>query len=94
VSIVSREARTRRTVTSTGASRPSNVRVAHAPSRGPLVTWDHVISPDESEEIVGKLAAFAPVKAIKLDAHRPRHLVMDHGADRSELVGREADGPS
>jgi hypothetical protein len=29
------------------------------------VTWDHIISPDESEAIVGQLAAFPEVKAYK-----------------------------
>lgn len=65
VAIVSKDARTRRVVASTGTSRPSNVRVAEAKPTLPLVTWDHVISPDESEKIVGQLAAFAPIKAYR-----------------------------
>src|SRR3989441_5866001 len=31
----------------------------------PLVTWDHIISPDESEALVGQLAAYPEVKAYK-----------------------------
>ena len=41
-----------------GRRRPSNVRTSSEKPTLPLVTWDHVISPDEAEEIVGKLAAF------------------------------------
>ena len=65
VAIVSKESRTRRVVAATGSSRPSNVRVADAKPKLPLVTWDHVISPDESERIVGQLAAYAPVKVYR-----------------------------
>jgi hypothetical protein len=65
VALVSKDARTRRIVRHTGVSRPSNVRVAESKPRLPIVTWDHVIGPDESEQIVGQLAAFAPVKAYR-----------------------------
>ena len=62
----------RRVVKSTGTFPPSPVRPPSpvpgfsgpSPAK-PLVTWDHIISPDESEEIVGKLAAFPEVKAYK-----------------------------
>jgi hypothetical protein len=37
---------------------------AYNPAK-PIVTWDHIISPDESEAIVGQLAAFPEVKASK-----------------------------
>jgi hypothetical protein len=40
----------------------SDVAQAFRPAK-PLVTWDHIISPDESEQIVGQLAAFPEVKA-------------------------------
>ena len=30
-----------------------------------MIAWDHIISPDESESIVGQLAAFPEVKAYK-----------------------------
>jgi hypothetical protein len=65
-----RDVHARRVVKSTGAFPPSNVRRApNAPPSGhaglPLVTWDHIISPDESEELIGKLAAYPEVKAYK-----------------------------
>jgi hypothetical protein len=65
VGILLDRARTRRTVPHTGASRPSNVRPAGARPTLPLVTWDHVISPEESEEHIGRLAAFPAVAAYK-----------------------------
>jgi len=65
VSILQKDARTRRIIRHTGAFAPSNVRTAAARPRHPVVTWDHVISPDESEEIVGKLAAYPEVRAYK-----------------------------
>src|SRR5262249_5554485 len=61
----------RRVVKSTGAFAPSNVRTAAKGASGPghaglpLVTWDHIISPDESEELIGRLAAYPEVKAYK-----------------------------
>ncbi|HMF96980.1 MAG TPA: M14 family zinc carboxypeptidase [Vicinamibacterales bacterium] len=61
----------RRVLKSTGAFAPSAVRIARAgaaaPGRTglPLVTWDHIISPDESEELIGKLAGYPEVKAYK-----------------------------
>ncbi|HEV8345922.1 MAG TPA: M14 family metallopeptidase [Vicinamibacterales bacterium] len=64
-----KDAHSRRVLKSTGAFPPSNVRSASAaqsfraaPGK-PMVTWDHIISPDESETIVGQLAAFQQVKA-------------------------------
>jgi hypothetical protein len=61
-----KEVHARRVIKSTGAWAPSNVRRAAGPApKAPIVTWDHVISPDESEELVGKLAAFAEVKAYR-----------------------------
>src|SRR5262249_33565949 len=68
VTVASREARATRLLASTGAFPPSNVRRAERAARGsagsagkPIVTWDHVISPDESEAIVGQLAAYPEV---------------------------------
>ena len=52
VNIAVERSRTRRVVSNTGAAPPSNVRLAGAKPRHPVVVWDHVISPDESEEIV------------------------------------------
>jgi hypothetical protein len=89
MALVSKDARTRRVVRSTGVSRPSNVRVADAKPRLPVVTWDHVISPDESEQIVGRLAAFPAVKAYRAGrSYRGRDIsVMEITAPTtSELV--------
>ncbi|HEY0876729.1 MAG TPA: M14 family metallopeptidase [Vicinamibacterales bacterium] len=65
VNLVLRDARTRRVVRHTGTAAPSNVRTATAKPQHPIVAWDHVIGPDESEEIVGKLAAYPEVAAYK-----------------------------
>ena len=46
------------------APTPSAAQARSLPGK-PLVTWDHIISPDESEAIVGQLAAFPEVKAYK-----------------------------
>ncbi|MBI1876127.1 MAG: hypothetical protein HYS05_19860 [Acidobacteria bacterium] len=60
-----RDARARRTLVYAGASARSNVRSAATKPAPPLVKWDHIISPDESEEIVGRLAAFPEVRAYR-----------------------------
>ena len=81
VNVGLKDVRTRRVITSTGTFPPSNVRRAETadlkvrttsdvvqafrPAGTPLVTWDHIISPDESEALVGRLAAFPEVKAYK-----------------------------
>jgi hypothetical protein len=65
VTIGLKEVHTRRVLKNTGASKPSNVRPAATRPTGPLVTWDHIISPEESEELVSKLAAFPEVRAYK-----------------------------
>jgi len=75
VNVSVKDVRARRVIKTTGAFPPSPVRasskasgVAQAvrPAPGkPLVTWDHIISPDESEAIVGQLAAFPEVKAYR-----------------------------
>src|SRR5262249_3495109 len=65
VTIGLKEGRTRRGLKATGAATPSHVRTTADRPKLPLVTWDHVISPEESEELVGKLAAFPEVKAYK-----------------------------
>ncbi|HEV2983290.1 MAG TPA: M14 family zinc carboxypeptidase [Vicinamibacterales bacterium] len=78
VTVSVKDIRARRVLKSTGVFPPSAVR---PPSQGPgfggpgaaasgaagkpLVTWDHIISPDESEAIIGRLAAFPEVKAYK-----------------------------
>ncbi len=60
-----KDVHTRRVIRYTGACEPSDVRAAKSQPKLPLVTWDHIISPDESEEIVQKLAAFPEVKAYR-----------------------------
>jgi hypothetical protein len=70
VTIGLRDVKSHRVLKATGVFPPSNVRTAEkttaaGPAGKPLVTWDHIISPDESEELVGKLAAYPEVKAYK-----------------------------
>jgi len=66
VTVGVKDVHARRVLKSTGTFPPSNVRTPPGGRAGlPLVTWDHIISPDESEELVGKLAAFPEVKAYK-----------------------------
>jgi zinc carboxypeptidase len=80
VTVSVKDVHARRVLTSTGAFPPSSIRTAPDSGRRadagngggatghaalPLVTWDHIISPDESEELVGKLAAYPEVKAYK-----------------------------
>ena len=64
-SIVLRDARARRIIPATGDAPPSNVHRPGAKPVSPIVAWDHIISPDESEAIVKKLAAFPEVKAYR-----------------------------
>jgi hypothetical protein len=70
-SIALRDARARRVVAFSGAAPPTDVRTA-GPNLSlgvrpalPVVTWDHVIGPDEAEEVVRKLAAFPQVAAYR-----------------------------
>ncbi|MBM3791582.1 MAG: hypothetical protein FJW35_14710, partial [Acidobacteria bacterium] len=65
VGIVLKDARTRRVVANTGASPPSGIRSASEKPQHPLVTWDHIISPEESEEIIARLAAYPEVRAYR-----------------------------
>ena len=65
VNVALKDVRTRPVIASTGAFPPSNVRRAETADLKPLATWDHVISPDESETRIGRLAAFPEVKAYK-----------------------------
>jgi hypothetical protein len=66
VSVLLKDARARRVVRHTGVSMPSNVRAAQAPPAGRLVTWDHVMGPDESEDIVRKLGACPEARSYKV----------------------------
>ncbi len=61
--IVSKESRAARVIRATGTFEPSPVRRAAAKPSGRLVTWDHVISPDESEALVGKLSAYPEIQS-------------------------------
>ncbi|MBI4476080.1 MAG: hypothetical protein HY654_02845, partial [Acidobacteria bacterium] len=84
-----RDARARRSLANTGATARSNIRTAATKPQLPLVKWDHVISPDESEEIVGRLAAFPEVRAYRAGrSYRGRDIsVMEITAPiASELV--------
>jgi len=65
VSIALKDARTRRVLPATGVWAPSNVRRAGAKPALPLVKWDHVIGPEESEDLIGRLAAYPEVRAYK-----------------------------
>ena len=65
VDILLKDARTKRLVKNTGAAPPSNIRLAPTKPKVPIVTWDHIISPAESEEIIEKLSAYPEVKAYK-----------------------------
>jgi hypothetical protein len=65
IAIGQKEVRTRRVVHNSGEFPPSNVHTRGAKPSLPLVTWDHVIGPDESERIVAQLAAFPEVSAYK-----------------------------
>lgn len=65
VDIALKDARTKRLVKTTGEAPPTAIRAAREVPKSPMVTWDHIISPAESEEIVEKLSAFPEVKAYK-----------------------------
>ena len=72
VAVGVKDVHARRVLPSTGVFPPTNTRTPPAVTKSanggahlPLVTWDHIISPDESEELVGRLAAFPEVKAYK-----------------------------
>lgn len=77
VSLAGRDVRSRRVIPNTGAAPPSNVRTASAKPTTPIVTWDHIISAEESEAIVQKLAAYPEVKAYKVGhSYRGRDISM------------------
>ena len=57
LAIATKDARTRRLVPYTGTQEPSPVHRATGKSPQPLITWDHIISPEESEAMTAKLAA-------------------------------------
>jgi hypothetical protein len=63
--VAQRDARRRHVIRSTGSWAPSNVHMTRVKPRHPLVTWDHVIGPDESESIVAALAAYPEISAYR-----------------------------
>ena len=72
--------------------RPDSVGPSRR-SRSPAVTWDHIISPDESEAMIGKLSAYPAGQGLQGGAFlsRPRHLGHgDHAADaeRAGVAGQ------
>jgi murein tripeptide amidase MpaA len=66
VAVLLKDARTRRVVQNTGESTPSNVRTAPEGAAPPHVAWDHIIGPDESEQLVAALAASPAVHSFKV----------------------------
>ncbi|MEO6222869.1 MAG: M14 family zinc carboxypeptidase, partial [Vicinamibacterales bacterium] len=65
VSLPLRDARPQRSIAFTGKTTPSAVRTSSEKPTLPLVTWDHVIGPDEAEDLIRKLAAFPTVTAYR-----------------------------
>lgn len=63
--LTSRDARTRRVMPSTSEQPATLVRRAAAAPRGPIVAWDHVIGPDEAEDLVKQLGTFPAIRAYK-----------------------------
>jgi len=89
VAIGLRDARTRRVLRNSGETAPSNVWTAADKPALPLVKWDHVISPAETEAIVRTLTAFPQVKAYRVGtSYRGRNLPVMEITDPtpSELV--------
>jgi hypothetical protein len=67
VTILLKEARTERVVPHTGETVPTNLRRAGGPPPASrLVTWDHVIGPDESEALVKALSAYPEINSYKV----------------------------
>jgi hypothetical protein len=65
VAVASGVTASRRVIPYTGTAAPTNVRAAGQPPTTPLVSWSHVIGPDEAEELVGKLAAYPAIRAYR-----------------------------
>ncbi|MFB3855171.1 MAG: M14 family zinc carboxypeptidase [Vicinamibacterales bacterium] len=63
--IVLKDGGARRIVTATDTRHQSNVHRRPARPAHPLVTWDHIIGPDESEKLVAALAAYPEVAAYR-----------------------------
>jgi hypothetical protein len=65
LAVSTKDARTRRLLPFSGAAEPSGVRHSTAKPKAPLVTWDHIISPDESEALVAQLSAYPEIHAYR-----------------------------
>jgi hypothetical protein len=61
-----KDARSQHAVPNSGAAPASNLRLTSAKPKLPLVTWDHIISTEESEATVKQLSAYPEVKAYKV----------------------------
>ncbi len=86
-----KDAHSTRVISNTGMWEPSNVRTSSERPKSPLVTWDHIISPDESESLIKQLAAFPEVKAYRAgQSYRGRDIsVMEITAPTSsELISK------
>lgn len=55
----------RQRIANTGGNKPLNAHVALKAPSEPLVTWDHIIGPEESERIVRALSYFPQIDAYK-----------------------------
>jgi hypothetical protein len=70
LAIATKETRTRRTIANSGTfetspvHRPAATAANQKPPR-PLIAWDHVISPEESEQLVAQLAAYPEIAAFR-----------------------------
>ncbi|RPJ77401.1 MAG: hypothetical protein EHM24_00155 [Acidobacteria bacterium] len=74
-SVLLKDARARRAVPNTGTGFSSGVRRAAGKAVLPVVTWDHIISPEESEALVTKLAAWPEVRSFKVgESYRGRDI--------------------
>lgn len=60
-----RDVKARRVLAFTGEEPASLVRAGDPPGKGPIVTWDHVIGPDEAESLVKTLGSFPAIKAYR-----------------------------
>jgi uncharacterized membrane protein YgcG len=65
LAVSTKDARTRRVLPFSGEAEPSGVRRATDTPKAPLVTWDHIISPDESEALVKQLSAYPEIHAYR-----------------------------
>src|SRR4029079_17414431 len=63
VAVLTKDGRARMMLPNTGASAPTNVRMADARPSGSFVPLDKIIDRDTSEALIRKLAAFPEVKA-------------------------------